>query len=136
MSSLPASAEVASDRGVKAACRLIEAEMRHCSCVTDFLGQHLGPDQGLLLLKLWAAGAGRLGDRPRAFTAIYGKYGEARALQTAINFLMVRTEFLSRCTPSEAFFEEATVVVADPDGSPALPWGASSHRTEDQFRIH
>jgi hypothetical protein len=90
------------------ACKLIETEVRDCACAVQFLKQHLGERKGALLLKLWAAGEGRLGDHARAIRAIYREHGERSVLDANSSFLDVRVDFLVQCQPSE-FLEEPTL---------------------------
>jgi hypothetical protein len=104
------------DHKIKAACHVLEDEMRDCGCVVSFLQQHIGADRGLLLLRTWAAGSGRLGDHLKAFAALYREHPEASVLDASMSFLKVRTEFLMQCRPSTNFFEEPELIE-----SPAEP---------------
>jgi hypothetical protein len=93
---------------MQSTCKLIEAEIRHCACAVRFLKRHLGERKGTLLLRLWAAGEGRLGDHASAIRAIYHEQGERSIQDAASAFLDVRVDFLVRCKPSE-FLEEPTL---------------------------
>jgi len=112
-----AGADASADRDLDNACRVIERDMHNCACVVSFLRERLGAEQGLLLLQSWGAYSGRLGDQSRAFATLYREHGADSLLETSINFLKLRTEFLTRCQPSAEFFEEREVigVRAEPD---------------------
>ena len=57
----PASAKAPDVRDLKTpelerACHVLQAELGDCECTARFLEHRLGQDQGLLLLRVWAAG--------------------------------------------------------------------------------
>jgi hypothetical protein len=103
---LAASASASQD--MQSSCELIQTEIRNCACAVQFLKRHLGERRGALLLKLWAAGEGHLGDHARATRAIYREHGERSILEANRAFLDVRVDILVQCQPSE-FFEEPTL---------------------------
>jgi hypothetical protein len=101
-----------SHEDIERVCKLAQTDVQDCGCAIHFLQNHLGPKHALLLLKVWAAGEGHLGDPSRAFATIYRDNGEASVLETSIEFLKVRSEFLGECKPS-AFLEEQQLVTMD-----------------------
>jgi hypothetical protein len=99
-------------KDVERVCKLAQADIQNCGCAIHFLQNHLGPKQALLLLKVWAAGEGHLGDPSRAFATIYREHGEASVLETSVEFLKIRMEFQGECNPS-AFLEEQQLMTMD-----------------------
>jgi hypothetical protein len=98
------------------ACETIKVEIGDCECAVRFLQDRLGPWQGLLLLKVWAAGEGLLGDTSHAFAAIYHDYDDLSVLQATSAFLSVSSEFQLECKPSGTMFidEKQVVEMSDP----------------------
>ena len=101
------------------ACQAIEVEIGDCGCAVRFLQDRLGPWQGLLLLKVWSAGEGRLGDTSRAFAAIYRDYNEFSVLQATSEFYKVSTEFQTQCKPPGSMFSDERQVLVM-----SAPWPA------------
>jgi hypothetical protein len=101
-----------SHEDIERMCKLAQTDVQDCGCAIHFLEDHLGPKQALLLLKVWAAGEGHLGDPSRAFATIYRENGEDRVLHTSVEFLRVRSEFLGACKPSP-FLEEEQLITMD-----------------------
>jgi hypothetical protein len=93
------------------ACQAIEVEIGDCGCAVRFLQDRLGLWQGLLLLKVWSAGEGRLGDTSRAFAAIYRDYNEFSVLQATSEFFKVSTEFHAQCKPPGSMFSDERQVL-------------------------
>lgn len=91
---------------MEAACDKIKTEIRDCRCAVHFLERHLGAEQGTLLLRIWAASGGYLGDPSRAFAEIYHQHTQASALKASSDFLNVRTEFEARCRADGFLFFE------------------------------
>jgi hypothetical protein len=100
------------------ACQAIKPEIGDCGCAVRFLQDHLGPWQGLLLLKVWAAGEGRLGDTSHAFAAIYREYNDFSVLQATSAFLNVSSEFKVQCNPPGSMFSDERQVMLMPDPLP------------------
>jgi hypothetical protein len=98
------------------ACQTIRPEIGDCGCAVRFLQDNLGPWQGLLLLKVWAAGEGRLGDTSHAFAAIYQEYNEFSVLQVTSAFFNVSSEFQVQCKPPGSMFsdERQVMVMSEP----------------------
>jgi hypothetical protein len=67
--------------------------------IDDFLKQNLDKRKGAPLLKLGAAGEGRLGDPMRAIRAIDREQGERNILEASSALLDIRADFLVRCQP-------------------------------------
>lgn len=100
------------------ACQAIKTEIGDCDCAVRFLQDRLGPWQGLLLLKVWAAGEGRLGDTSRAFAAIYHDYNEFSVLQATSAFFNVSAEFQVECKPPGTMFSDERQIVVTSDAWP------------------
>jgi hypothetical protein len=98
--------KVAAANRLADACAIIKTEIGDCACACQFLRTTLGVAQGEILLKVWAAGGGYLGDQTAAFSGIYRQYSQERVLQASSDFLRVRSEFESRCRPSGFLFFE------------------------------
>jgi len=96
------------------ACQPIKTEIGDCGCAAHFLQERLGSAQGLLLLKVWAAGERR--DTSQAFAAIYREHNEYSVLQTTSAFLEVSADFRAQCKPPGAMFSEdrQVLVMSDP----------------------
>jgi glucokinase len=99
-------ANVAAANRLADACAIIKTEIGDCECACQFFRKTLGAEQGEILLKIWAAGGGYLGDQTAAFSGIYRQYSHERVLQASSDFLRVRTEFESRCRPVGFLFFE------------------------------
>jgi hypothetical protein len=97
---------------IEGVCKLAQTDVQNCGCAIRFLQAHLGPKHALLLLKVWAAGEGHLGDPSRAFATIYREHGEDSVLQTSAEFLKIRSEFQDECKPS-AFLDEQQLMTMD-----------------------
>ena len=105
-------ATTAAERGnLDRACQLLKEEVRDCACAVQFLQHHLGPQLGLLLLKVWIAGESRAGDGSRAFATIYRENDETSVLDASFAFLKVRAQFQAECRPAGSMFAEEPVLV-------------------------
>jgi hypothetical protein len=115
----PASAKAPDFRALEApeletACHVLQAELGDCECTARFLERRLGQDQGLLLLRVWAAGEGHLGDTSQAFAAIYREHDAVSVLRAASDFLSVSSEFQIQCKPPGSMFrDEEQVLVSN-----------------------
>jgi hypothetical protein len=98
------------------ACEAIKMEVGDCGCAVRFLQDRLGPWQGLLLFKVWAAGEGRLGDASQAFAAIYREYNDISVLEATSAFFSVSSEFQIQCKPPGSMFsdEPEVMVMSEP----------------------
>jgi hypothetical protein len=101
-----ASTAAPSSRHLESACQPIASEIGNCGCAARFLSEHLGPSQGMVMLKVWAAGEGRLGDTSRAFASIYREHNAYVVAQATSDFFQVRSEFQIECKPPGAMFED------------------------------
>jgi hypothetical protein len=114
----PASAKAPDVRDLKTpelerACHVLQAELGDCECTARFLEHRLGQDQGLLLLRVWAAGEGHLGDTSKAFAAIYRDHDALSVLRATSDFFSVSAEFQAQCRPPGSMFaEEEQVLVS------------------------
>jgi hypothetical protein len=91
---------------IETACQVIKTEIGDCDCAVRFLQETLGPEQGMVLLRVWAAGAGYLGDSTKAFEEIYRFHPPEAVLKTSSQFLRVETEFETECRPPGFIFFE------------------------------
>jgi hypothetical protein len=95
------------------ACHVLQAELGDCECTARFLEHRLGQDQGLLLLRVWAAGEGHLGDTSKAFASIYRDHDAVSVLQATREFFSVSSEFQIQCKPPGSMFaDEEQVLVS------------------------
>ena len=108
--------KAAESRNLDRACQLIKEEVQDCGCTVQFLQRHLGPQLGLLLLKVWAAGEARAEDTSHAFATIYKENDETRVLDASVAFLRVRAQFQAECRPPGSMFaeEHPVLVMSDP----------------------
>jgi hypothetical protein len=60
----------------------------------------------MVMLKVWAAGEGRLGDTSRAFAAIYREHNASVVAQATRDFFQVRSDFQLACRPPGAMFQD------------------------------
>ena len=85
------------------ACQLLKEEVRDCACTVQFLQHHLGPQLGLLLLKVWIAGESRAGDGSRAFATIYRENDETSVLDAELRLFESSSAISSR-VPTCGFY--------------------------------
>jgi hypothetical protein len=96
---------------LESACQAIATEIGNCGCAARFLSKHLGPSQGMVMLKVWAAGEGRLGDTSRAFAAIYREHNANVVAQATRDFFQVRSDFQLECRPPGAMFQDEEQII-------------------------
>jgi len=86
-------------------CRLIRREVGDCGCVVGFLRERLGEEDGLIVLKVFAASKLRLGDPSQAFMQIDREYGK-RTLRAMQAFFPHGDALKGQCDMPEFSFDE------------------------------
>jgi hypothetical protein len=84
-------------------CRVVEKLVRDCGCTIAFLASNLSPQDGSLMLKLWAAS---LNSPQHRLEALIKEYGTKSFLEASWNFGKHRDAYVSQCRPSALVFTE------------------------------